>query len=140
MRSFVLSATTLSLFLIIAPLSAVSAPSWREPATAGGVTAGAHHETFIVEATATLPQNCYAARIRSTPISLHTPRSFYVEQLAPSSPCASKTAYKCTVVSPDLPAADPPSNQVVSKGPQRSKVTVSTEEEPNPAPPLCRKG
>jgi hypothetical protein len=139
LRSFVLSATTLSLFLIIAPLSAVSAPSW-EPATASGVTAGAHHETFIVEATLTLPQNCYAARIRSTPISLHTPRSFYVEQLAPSSPCASKTAYKCTVVSPDFPLPIPHQIEVVSKGPQRSKVTVSTEEEPNPAPPLCRKG
>jgi hypothetical protein len=139
MRSFVLSASALSLLLIITPLSAVSAGSW-EPATASGITAGAHHETFIVEAAVTLPQNCYAARIRSTPISLHTPRSFYVEQLAPSSPCASKTAYKCTVVSPDFPLPIPHQIEVVSKGPQRSKVTVSTEEEPNPAPPLCRKG
>jgi hypothetical protein len=138
MRPVALSTSALLLFLIIQPLSALSAPAW-EPATASSVTAGAHHSTFIVEAAVTLPQNCYAARIRSTPISLHTPRSFYVEQLAPSSPCANKAAYKCTVVSPDFPLPIPHQIEVVSKGPQRWKVAVSTEE-PNPAPPLCRKG
>ncbi|HEY2553949.1 MAG TPA: hypothetical protein VGI15_01760 [Candidatus Cybelea sp.] len=136
MRPFALSAATLLLF-VTGPLPALSAATW-EPATATGVTAGAHHSTFIVEAAVTLPQNCYAARIRSTPISLHTSRSFYVEQLAPSSPCASKTTYKCTAVSPDFPLPIPHQIEVASKGPQRWKVTVSTEE-PNPAPPLCRK-
>jgi hypothetical protein len=125
--------TALSLFLL--PLSAASAAAW-EPATATSVTAGAHHSTFIVQASVTLPNSCYAARIRSTPITLHTPRSFFVEQRAPSSQCSGST-YTCTVVSPDFPLPIPHTIEVASKG-QRSKVTVATEE-PKAAPPLCRK-
>jgi hypothetical protein len=128
--------TAIALLFAILPSVGVAAPAW-EPATATSVNAGASPSTFIVQALVTLPQSCYAARIRSTPISLHTPRSFYVEQLAPSSPC-SNSIYKCTVVSPGFPLPVPHMIEVVSKGPQRWKVAVSTHE-PAATPPVCRK-
>jgi hypothetical protein len=135
MRSFGLSALIALSFVLLPPVSAASAAAW-EPATASGASAGATHSTFIIQASVTLPQSCYAARIRSTPITLHTPRSFFVEQRAPSSPCGGG-AYHCTIVSPNFPLPIPHSIEVISKG-QRSKVTVATEEPP-PTPPLCRK-
>jgi hypothetical protein len=136
MRSFGLPALV-ALSFVLLPLSATIAADWA-PATATSVTAGAHHSTFVVQAAVTLPNSCYTARIRSTPITLHTQRSFAVEQLAPSSACKNTAAYHCTVVSPDFPLPIPHMIEVVSKG-QRSKVAVSTEEEPPPAQPLCRK-
>jgi hypothetical protein len=137
MRHFALSTTIALLFSILPSISATAAPSW-EPATATAVTAGASPSTFIVQASVTLPNSCYAARIRSTPISLHTPRSFYVEQRAPSSTCNNKSAYTCTVVSPGFPLPIPHNIEVTSKGPQRWKVGVNTHE-PTATPPLCRK-
>ncbi len=129
--------TAIALLFAILPSVAVAAPAW-EPATASSVNAGASPSTFIVQASVTLPQSCYAARIRSTPISLHTARSFYVEQRAPSSACSNKSAYKCTVVSPGFPLPIPHMIEVVSKGPQKWKVAVATEE-PVATPPVCRK-
>jgi hypothetical protein len=135
MRSFGLSALIALSFVLLPPVSAASAATW-EPATATSASAGAHHSTFIVQASVTLPQSCYAARIRSTPITLNTPRSFFVEQRAPSSPCTG-AIYHCTVVSPNFPLPIPHTIEVISKG-QRSKVMVATEE-PQATPPLCRK-
>jgi hypothetical protein len=135
MRSFALTAPIALICALLPPLSAASAATW-EPATATNVSAGATHSTFIVQASVTLPQSCFAARIRSTPITLNTPRSFFVEQRAPSSPCTG-SIYHCTVVSPNFPLPIPHTIQVISKG-QRSKVTVATEE-PQATPPLCRK-
>lgn len=135
MRSLALTALIALSFVLLPPGSAASAADWG-PATANSVSAGATHSTFIVQASVTLPQSCFAARIRSTPISLNTPRQFFVEQRAPSSPCTG-AIYHCTVVSPNFPLPIPHTIQVVSKG-QRSKVMVATEE-PQPTPPLCRK-
>ena len=137
MRHFGRSAV-IALSFSMLPLACAAAPAW-EPATATNVDAGASPSTFIVQALVTLPQSCYAARIRSTPISLHTPRSFYVEERAPSSPCNSSSAYKCTVVSPGFPLPIPHMIDVVSKGPQTWKVAVKTHE-PAATPPICRKG
>lgn len=125
------------LFFALPSAPVASAPQWT-PATATSVTAGASHSTFIVQALVTLPQECDSARIRSTPISLSSPRSFFVEQRAPSSPCSSSRPYSCTVVSPAFPLPIPHVIEVVSKGPQKWKVTVATEE-PTSSPPLCRK-
>jgi hypothetical protein len=124
-------------FFVLQSAGAASAAEWT-PATATSVSAGASHSTFIVQAVLRLPTECDSARIRSTPISLSSPRSFYVEQRAPSSPCSSTRPYNCTVVSPAFPLPIPHVIEVVSKGPQKWKVTVDTEE-PTPNPPLCRK-
>ncbi len=136
MRYFGISAAIAALFFVLPAAGAPAATGW-ELATATGVVAGAGAKTFIVQAAVTLPQRCYVARIRSTPISMHAPRSFYIEQRAPSSPCTSGTAvYKCTVVSPEFILPIPHMIEVVSKGPQKWKVAVSTEE-PKPTPPVC---
>jgi hypothetical protein len=137
MRYLGLSALMASSLFVLPPVSVAGAPAW-EPAAATSVTAGATHSTFIVQASVTLPKSCYAARIRSTPITLHTARSFYVEQLGPASPCTGASSnYTCTVVSPDFPLPIPHTIEVVSKG-EKQKVMVATNE-PRPTPPLCRK-
>jgi hypothetical protein len=138
MRYSSLSAVIASSFFVLPSVCVASASGWQ-PATATSVVAGASHSSFIVQAAVTLPQSCDAARIRSTPISLHTPRSFYIEQLPPSSPCKGTTVYKCTVVSPAFPLPIPHMIEVTSKGPQKWKVPVQTEE-PTATPPLCPKG
>ncbi|HVN69233.1 MAG TPA: hypothetical protein VMU38_06270 [Candidatus Binatia bacterium] len=140
MRYFGLSAT-IALLVALAPPVSAATPAW-EPATANSVTAGAAESHFNVEASVTLPQSCYSARIRSTPISLHSTRTFYVEQMAPSSPCKATAAFTCTIVSPDFPLPIPQTITVNSKGPAGSKkwkVTVHTHETA-PAPPMCNKG
>jgi len=127
-----------ALLFSASPVFAQSGPAW-EPATATSVSAGASHSTFIVQAAVTLPQVCYTARIRSTPISLHSPRSFYIEQRAPSSPCSNGTKpYTCTVDSPAFPLPIPHTIEVVSNGPHKWKVAVATTE-PSPPSPQCRK-
>jgi len=132
-----LSAIVLFSFLTLS-ITGATASGWG-PATATSVSAGASHSTFIVQAAVTLPQLCYAARIRSTPITLHTPRSFYVEQQPTTAPCnKGRTAYQCTVVSPAFPLPIPHMIEVVSKGPKQWKVAVGVEE-PVATPPLCRK-
>jgi hypothetical protein len=137
MRLFVPAAVIASSFFMLQSLGVASAAGW-EPATATNVSAGAGPSAFIVEASVTLPQMCYTARIRSTPIALHSTRSFYIEQMAPSSKCSSSSAYKCTVVSPAFPLPIPHIIDVYSKGPQKWKITVAVHE-PSPAPPICRK-
>jgi hypothetical protein len=138
MRNSSLWAVIGSLFFILSSVSVANASGW-EAAAATSVTAGAGHSTFIVQAVVMLPTRCYAARIRSTPISLHSPRSFYVEQQPLSPTCKSTTAYACTVVSPAFPLPIPHQIDVVSKGPEKQKVAVHMKE-PKPTPPLCSKG
>jgi len=136
MRSLILS-TAIAASLLVLPSVSLAGPAWA-PATATGITAGAGHSNFIIQASVTLPQSCYAARIRSTPISMHSPRSFYVEQMGPSSPCTKPTNnYTCTVVSAPFPLPVPQTVEVYSKG-DKSKVKVSTKE-PAATPPLCNK-
>ncbi|HEY2475976.1 MAG TPA: hypothetical protein VGI19_14395 [Candidatus Cybelea sp.] len=136
MRHFGTSAAIALLILGLLPVVA-NAQTWQ-PASASNISAGAAHSTFIVQASVTLPNACYTARVRSTPITLHTSRSFYVEQLAPSGKCTKGTAaYTCTVVSPEFPLPIPHAINVISKGPRTTEVKVSTEES-HAAPPLCR--
>lgn len=133
------SSVAIACSLLALPANAIAAaPAW-EPATATSVSAGASPSTFAINASVTLPQRCYAARIRSTPISLHSPRAFYIEERAPSSTCSSKNAYTCTVVSPGFPLPIPHEIDVFSKGPQRWKVMVHPHEA-SPTPPICGKG
>ncbi len=138
MRYSALTIAMASLAIGLSSLSTASAAGW-EPATATAVIAGAHQSTFMVQAWVTLPQSCYAARIRSTPISLHAPRSFYVEEKAPAAPCKTQSAYRCTVLSPAFPLPIPHTIDVLSQGPKRWKVPVRTTE-PGPVPPQCAKG
>ena len=124
--------------LVLAPsLSLAAGGSWQT-ATAISVTGGVtSRSTFVLQAYVTLPQQCYAAHIRTLSMSSQLHRSFIVEQQAPSSPCAQKTSYNCTVVSPTyrLPIQQPV--DVESKG-KTWKVHL-TMHEPTPTPPMCRK-
>jgi hypothetical protein len=125
--------------LLVLPPSIVAAatPTWQ-PATATSVSAGVNSKsTFVVQAYVSLPQQCYAARIRSSEISMNAHRYFVVEQLPPSSSCTKKTAYKCTVVSSSFPMPIPHKFEVESKG-QKSEVTLAMEP-PTPIEPMCRK-
>ncbi len=138
MRSFMLSGVIAAALAVAPSVSLAASPAWT-PATATNITAGAGHSNFMIHASVTLPQSCYAARIRSTPISLHSPREFYVEQMGPSSPCTKPTNnYTCTVVSPAFPLPIPQSIEVLSKG-QKTKVHVAAHE-PAATPPVCSNG
>jgi hypothetical protein len=137
MRNMSLGAALASLFFVFSSAGIANASGW-ELATATGIDAGAGHSAFIIQAMVTLPTRCYTARIRSTPITLHTPRSFYVEQQAPSSTCKSTAAYTCTAISPAFPLPIPHEVDVVSKGPKKWKVAVHTSE-PHAMPPVCGK-
>ncbi len=138
MRYFTITAA-MALSLLALPSVSLAGSSGWTPAAATGIAAGAGHSNFIVQASVTLPQSCYVARIRSTPISMHAPRAFYIEQMAPSSPCSKPTSnYTCTVVSPAFPLPIPQTVEVYSKS-GKSKVTVATKE-PAATPPLCNKG
>jgi len=138
MRSLILSAAIASALVVAPSLTLAASPAWT-PATATTITAGAGHSNFVIHASVTLPQSCYAARIRSTPISLHSEREFYVEQMGPMSPCTKPTNnYTCTVVSPAFPLPIPQSIEVLSKG-QKTKVHVATHE-PAATPPVCSNG
>src|SRR5581483_10431352 len=102
--------------LVLAP-AMVSAQSEWQKATATSVNAGVHsNSTFKVQAMVTLPNQCYMARIVSSPISMHTHRYFTVLQMAPSSPCAQKSQYTCAVISPAFPMPIPQTFEVDSKG------------------------
>ena len=133
---FSFSAVLAAFALFVQSAAGADAASWQ-PATATSVTAGAGHSNFMIQASVTLPKSCYAARIRSTPISLQAPRSFDIEQMAPSSSC-SGNSYTCTVVSPAFPLPIPHMIDVYSAGPKKWKVAVHTTE-PVPVPPICRK-
>ncbi len=135
MRNFCLAVTLVS--LVFAPaIAAAASPSWQ-PATATVVSAGVKKSTFIIQAYVTLPQSCDTARIRTLSINSQLHRSFIVEQMAPSSPCSGKTAYKCTVVSPEfqLPIQHP--FEVESKG--KAWEVAPAMEPPTPVEPMCRK-
>jgi len=126
--------------LLILPPAIVAAatPSWQ-PATATSVSAGVTSKsTFQIQAYVTLPQECYAARIRTLAMNTELHRSFIVEQLAPSSPCSGKTVYKCTVASPNFILPIPHKFEVDSKG-KKWGVTLSMAS-PQPIEPMCRKG
>jgi hypothetical protein len=136
MRHFRLAAIA----LLVLPPSIVGAatPSWQ-PATATSVSAGVNSKsTFVIQAYATLPQQCYAARIRTLAITRQLHRSFIVEQLPPSSPCTGKTNYRCTVVSPSFNLPIPHKFEVDSKG-KTWEVELATKP-PTPIEPICRKG
>ena len=137
MRNSTLWAAVASIFFVFSSAGIANASGW-DLASASAVEAGAGHSEFIVQAMVTLPTRCYMARIRSTPINLHTPRSFYIEQQAPSSTCKSSTSYVCMVVSPAFPLPIPHQIDVVSKGPKKWKVAVHTSE-PHTMPPVCGK-
>jgi hypothetical protein len=136
MRHFLLAAIAL---LVLPPsIVAAATPSWQ-PATATSVGAGVNSKsTFLIQAYLTLPQQCDAARIRSSVVSLHAHRYFLVEQLPSSSPCTQKTIYKCTVVSPSFPLPIPHRFEVESKG-KTWEVQLAMKP-PTPIEPICRKG
>jgi hypothetical protein len=124
--------------LVLPPSVAGAASSWQ-PATAMSASAGVDSKsTFVVQAYITVPNQCYAARIISSPISMHEHRYFTVEQMAPSSTCSQKTAYKCTVVSPSFPLPIPHKFEVDSK--DKKWQVALTMETPAPMAPMCRKG
>lgn len=126
--------------LLVLPPAIVAAatPSWQ-PATATSVNAGVTSKsTFQIQAYVTLPQECDAARVRTLAMNSELHRSFIVELLPPSSPCTGKTAYKCTVESPNFRLPIPHKFEVDSKG-KTWGVTLSMAS-PHPIEPICRKG
>jgi hypothetical protein len=134
MRNLILPAIML---LALAPSTAAAA-SWQ-PATADAISAGVSSKsTFVIQADVTLPQSCDAARIRTLAVTSQLHRSYIVEMSAPSSPCAGKTMYKCTVVSPNFNLPIPHKFEVDSKG-KTSEVLLAAEA-PKPTLALCNKG
>ncbi len=128
----------IALFVLPPSIVAAATPSWQ-PATATSVTAGVDSKsTFVIQAYLTLPQQCDAARIQSSMVTLHGHRYFVVEQLPQSSPCTQKTIYNCTVVSPSFPLPIPHKFEVKSKG-KTWEVQLAMHP-PNPIEPICRKG
>ena len=124
--------------LVLAPSVASAATATWQPATATGVVAGVNtNKTFVVQAYVSLPTQCDAARIRSSALSMHTTRHFFVEELPASSPCSQKAVYTCTV-SESFPLPIPATFDVESKGKQW-KVHLS-QHEPSAMGPTCKKG
>jgi hypothetical protein len=123
--------------LVLTP-SVASAASWQK-ATANSVVAGVNSKsTFVVQAQVALPNQCYMARIISSPISMHMHRYFTVLQMAPSSTCAQKSTYTCTTVSPSFPLPIPAKFEVDSK--DKKWETHLGSHAPAPAEPMCKKG
>lgn len=128
----------IALLVLTPSIASAAAPSWGK-ATANSVVAGVNSKsTFVVQAQVALPNQCYMARIVSSPISMHAHRYFTVEQMAPSSACAQKSAYTCTVVSPSFPLPIPEGFEADSKD-KKWHVHLGTEPPPA-APPMCKKG
>jgi hypothetical protein len=124
-----------ALTLIILSPSIAGAASWQ-PAPAGTVHAGVtSSSTFVIAAYVTLPQDCYAARIRASSSVLS--RSFVVEQMPTSSRCTGKTAYHCTVVSPEFRLPIAHKFNVHSQGKMWEVTLAATA--PAPLEPMCRK-
>ncbi|HEY1868758.1 MAG TPA: hypothetical protein VGG70_10725 [Candidatus Cybelea sp.] len=137
MRFYALIAAT-ALLAISAPGPASAAGTWSK-ATATAVTAGVTSKSnFVVQASVTLPTQCDSARIRTLAITSQLHRSFVVEMMPPSSTCAGKTNYQCTVTSPHYNLPIPHKFEVDSKG-KTWEVTLAMEA-PQPMPPMCNKG
>ena len=132
MRYLSLAAVAL---LALSP-SIATAASWT-PATATSVEAGNNgRSTFTIQAYLTLPTQCHAARIRTATLSMSGHRSFVVEQMASSSPCAA-ALYKCTVVA----SFNLPVTQQFEVDSQDKKWEIHlAPERPTPTQPMCRKG
>jgi len=125
--------------LVLTPSIASAATGSWEKATANSVVAGVNSKsTFKVQAQVALPNQCYMASIISSPISMHMHRYFTVLQMAPSSPCAQKSLYTCTVVSPSFPLPIPETFEADSKG-KKWEVHLGMHA-PEPVEPMCKKG
>lgn len=127
----------IALLVLTPSIASAATGSWQK-ATANSVVAGVNSKsTFKVQAQVALPNQCYAAGIVSSPISMHMHRYFTVMEMAPSSPCAQKSTYTCTVVSPSFPLPIPQKFEVDSKG-KKWEVHLGMEA-PTPAEPMCKK-
>ncbi len=114
------------------PTIAPAATSWQT-ATATSVTGGVSSKsTFVIDAYLTMPQSCYAARIRTYTVSTGLHRTFIVEQRG--GPMCSGSAYKCTVTQNFMLPIQQPFD-VYTKG----KVwhVHLTMHPPTPIPPMC---
>jgi hypothetical protein len=126
----------IALFALLPAMTAAAAPSWA-PATAMSVTAYAEHSDFLIDAYLSVPNACYAARIRTDMGT--SGRVFFVEQMkSPSATACSPSPYKCTIISAPIPLPIPQSIAVTSQN-KKWKVHVLTEHEPAPMQPMCRK-
>ena len=132
MRHLGLAAVVL---LVLPPSMAAADTSWK-PATATTVIAGINSQsTFVIDAYVTLPQSCYAARVRTYAVTTGLNRSFIVEQTR-SGRCAAAPptdAWQRQTFS--LPIQH--KFEVHSKG-KTWQVTMG-EHAPAPTQPLCRK-
>ena len=137
MRFYALVAAC-AMLAISAPGAASAAASWK-PAPATAVTAGVTGKSsFVIHASVTLPTQCDSARIRTLAVTSQLHRSFIVEMMPPSSTCAGKPNYQCTVVSPTFSLPIPHKFEVDSKG-KTWEVTLAMHE-PTAMPPTCNKG
>jgi hypothetical protein len=135
MRDLCFAAAIALLALAPSMAAAASSPS---PATATSVTGGiTSNTTFVVQASVTLPQSCYAVRFQQILATPHLHRHFALLQVPPSSPCTGPQ-YKCTAVSSsyNLPIQLP--FKVETQG-RVFEVHLSAHA-PQPIEPLCRKG
>lgn len=131
-------AAACALLALSVPGTAGAAGTWSK-ATATAVTAGVTSKSnFVVQASVTLPTQCDSARIRTLAVTSQLHRSFVVEMMPPSSTCAGKTNYQCTVTSPHFNLPIPHKFEVDSKG-KTWEVTLAMEA-PQPMPPMCNKG
>lgn len=127
---------TAAAFMVIVLSPAIAGAASWEPATASTVHAGVgSSSTFVIAAYVSLPNQCYLARIRTSSSALR--RQFVVEQMAPASACTGKTAYHCTVVSPDFSLPISHTFNVHSLG-KMWEVTLASRA-PKPLPPMCVK-
>jgi len=131
MRLFVLAAIAV---LLLPPTPAASASSWQT-ATATTVIAGSNgRSTFVIDAYITLPQSCYAARVRTYAVTAGLNRSFIVEQHA-GSMCGG-APYSCVAAQTfSLPIQH--KFDVHTKG-KTWRVTMGAHA-PAPTQPMCRK-
>jgi hypothetical protein len=137
MRLYAVSAMC-ALLALSATVSAPAAGSWST-ATATMVTAGVtSRSTFVIQAYVTLPTQCDSARIRTLAVTSQLHRSFVVEEMPPSSTCAGKKPYQCTIASPHFNLPIPHKFEVKSKG-KTWEVTLAMHE-PQPVQPMCTKG
>ncbi|HEX3457634.1 MAG TPA: hypothetical protein VHR97_06720 [Candidatus Baltobacteraceae bacterium] len=128
----------IALLVLTPSIASAATGSWQK-ATANSVVAGVNSKsTFVVQAQVALPNQCYMARIVSSPISMHMHRYFTVMEMAPSGVCAQKSLYTCTVVSPSFPLPIPTKFEADSKG-KKWEVHLGTEA-PAAAEPMCKKG
>jgi hypothetical protein len=131
MRNLGLAAAVL---LVLLPSIASADTSWK-PATATSVIAGINsRSTFVIDAYVTLPQSCYAARVRTYAVTAGLNRSFIVEQRGGS--MCSGAPYSCVAAQTfSLPIQH--KFDVHTKG-KTWRVTMGAHA-PAPTQPLCHK-